>query len=210
MRVALLGGTGRTGVLILDELLLRGHRVCALVRAEGRIAPGESVETVVGDSRDRDTLRRVASGCDAVISAIGPRAREESLHCDTARAVVSAMEASEVSRFVGISGMNVQLPDDQRSRSNAVAAWMIRTVGRQLAIDKREEWRTFASSTMAWTLARATRLVDGDETGRIEHDAHRSPSSNRLVRADLATFVVDCLEKGWYLRQAPFVATERR
>lgn len=209
MQVALLGGTGRTGVLILDELLLRGHRVKALVRAEGRIAPGESVTTVVGDSRDRDTLSTVLSGCDAVLSAIGPRAREQSLHRDTARALVAAMGEHGVRRFVGVSGMNVQLPGDERSRSNAIAAWMIRTMGRESAMDKRDEWRILASSDRDWTLARATRLVDGDETGRVEHDAHRSTRSNKLVRADLATFVVECLEQGWYVRKAPFVATSR-
>ena len=83
MLVALLGATGRTGVLVLDELLLRGHRVRGLVRAEGRVAPGESVDTVVGDSRDRDTLAQLVEGCDAVVSTLGPRGREERLHRDT-------------------------------------------------------------------------------------------------------------------------------
>jgi putative NADH-flavin reductase len=209
MRVALLGATGRTGVLVLDELLLRGHQVSALVRADGRVTPGEAVSTTVGDSRDRDTLAALLSDCQAVISAIGPRGREESLHRDTARALVAAMHGAGVRRFVGVSGMSVAVPGDERSGSNLVAAWLIRTLGRDLAQDKRAEWQVFASSDLEWTLARATRLVDGDETGRLEHSASRSTRSNRLVRADLATFLVDCVEHGWYGKQAPFVATAR-
>ncbi|MCZ3388602.1 MAG: NAD(P)H-binding protein [Actinomycetia bacterium] len=57
MLIALIGGTGRTVALVLDELLLRGHHVRALVRADGRVTEGSSVTTVVGDSRDRSTFK---------------------------------------------------------------------------------------------------------------------------------------------------------
>lgn len=209
MRVALLGATGRTGVLVLDELVLRGHRVSALVRAEGRVAPGESVATVVGDSRDHDTLEALVDGCGAVVSTIGPRGREETLHRDTARALVDVLAAAGARRFVGISGMNVPVPGDDRSAVNAVAARVVRFMAGPLARDKLAELEVFGASDLEWTLARPTRLVDGDETGRIEHDSHRSTRSNKVVRADLATFLVDCVEQGWYVRQAPFVATAR-
>ncbi|MGA8044734.1 MAG: hypothetical protein WCA30_00550 [Dermatophilaceae bacterium] len=44
---------------------------------------------------------------------------------------------------------------------------------------------------------------------RLEHDAHRSTASSKIVRADLATFIVDVIDDGSYVRQAPFVATAR-
>ncbi len=210
MLIALIGSTGRTGALVLDELLLRGHRVRALVRADGRITEGSSVTTVVGDCRDRATLRTLVEGSDGVISALGPRGREGTLHRDTARALVATMPAVGVHRFVGISGMAVALPGDQRSRSSAVATRIVRLVGGPLARDKREEYAVFAASDLDWTLVRPPRLVDGEETAHVEEDAHRSTRSSTIVRADLATFLVDVAEHGWYVRQAPFVATERR
>lgn len=210
MLVALIGGTGRTGALVLDELLLRGHRVRVLVRAEGRVTEGNSVTTVVGDCRDRGTLRALVEGADAVVSALGPRGREETLHRDTAHALVTTMATGGVRRFVGISGMAVAVPGDQRSMSSAVATRIVRLVGGALARDKSEEYAVFAASDLDWTLARPPRLVDGEETARLEHDAHRSTRSSKVVCADLATFVVDVVEHGWYVRQAPFVATAKR
>lgn len=209
MDIALIGGTGRTGALVLDELLLRGHQVRALVRADGRITQGSSVTTIVGDCRDRDTLRILVEGCDAVVSALGPRGREETLHRDTARALVATMPVVGVERFVGVSGMAVDVPGDQRTVSAAVAAKVVRLVGGPLARDKREEYGVFAASDLDWTLARPPRLIDGEETARIEHDAHRSTRSSRIVRADLATFLVNVVEHRRYVRQAPFVATRR-
>ena len=210
MLIALLGGTGRTGALVLDELLLRGHRVRALVRADGRVTEGGSVTTVVGDCRDQSTLSVLMEGADAVVSALGPRGREETLHRDTARALVGTMPAAGVHRFVGISGMAVAVPGDRRSPSSAVSAKIVRLVGGPLARDKREEYAVFAARDLDWTLARPPRLVDGEETAQVEHDAHRSTRSSKIVRADLATFLIDVVEHGWYMRQAPFVATERR
>ena len=210
MLIALLGGTGRTGVLVLDELLLRGHQLRVLVRAEGRVAEGGSVTTVVGDCRDRDTLLALMEGADAVVSALGPRGREQTLHRDTARALVATMPTANVTRFVGISGRAVAVPGDQRSASSAVAARIVRLVGGSVAHDKREEYAVFAGSDLDWTLARPPRLVDGDETAHVEHDAHRSTRWSKVVRADLATFLVDVVEHGWYVRRAPFVATAKR
>ncbi len=209
MVIALIGGTGRTGALVLDELLLRGHRVRALVRADGRVTEGSSVTTVVGDCRDRSTLRVLVEGADAVVSALGPRGREETLHRDTARALVATMPTAGVRRFVGISGMAVAVPGDQRSMSSAVATRIVRLVGGPLARDKRDEYAVFAASDLDWTLARPPRLVDGEETAHVEHAAHRSTRSSKIVRADLATFLVDVVEHGWYVRQAPFVATAK-
>jgi NAD(P)H-binding len=120
------------------------------------------------------------------------------------------MTASGIQRFVGVSGMNVQVRGDARTTSNAVAAWLIRTMNRSAAGDKRAEYDIFAHSSLEWTLVRATRLVDGDETGRLEHDAHRSLRSSKVVRADLATFLVEVAYRRWYIRQAPFLATAQR
>lgn len=207
MHVALLGATGLTGTLVLDELLLQEHPVRALVRAEGRIAPGARVTTLVGDARDRDTLTTLLVGVDVVISAIGPRLREETLLRDTARALLPSMASAGVSRFVGISCRDVRLSADVRSRGGAVVHWLTRGMRDAAAHDRRAEYETFARSGLEWTLVRAARLVDGDETGRIEHDAHRPTRSSRVVRADLATFLVAAAAQGWYVRQAPFVAT---
>jgi hypothetical protein len=42
----------------------------------------------------------------------------------------------------------------------------------------------------------------------VEHDAHRSVPSPFLRRSDLAEFLVDVLEQGLYIRQAPLVGAK--
>ncbi len=52
-----------------------------------------------------------------------------------------------------------------------------------------------------------TRIVRG--SGRVEHDAHRSPRRSSIGRTDLAAFLVDQLSDPRYVGQAPLVATGR-
>jgi hypothetical protein len=75
--VLLLGGTGRTGGRVLEQLLSRGVNVRAIVRSAGRLPAGvvgnPALTVIEADllSMSDDELRRHVAGCDAVISCLG-------------------------------------------------------------------------------------------------------------------------------------------
>lgn len=210
MKVAVIGATGRTGRPLVEELLRRGHTVTALVRDRAKLGPlAERVTVVTGDSRDVAALEPLLAGADALVSALGPTAKEGSLHTDTARALLQAMPAAGVRRFVGVSGAGIDVPGDQKAPSAKVISWLINRFGGDVVKDKPAELEVLAASALDWTLVRPPRLVGGAATGRLEHDAHRSTRSTRITRGDLATFLVDVVEGGLYRRQAPFVAGAR-
>ena len=75
--VLLLGGTGRTGRRVLDQLLERGVEVRAIVRSVQRLPEGMAnhdrltlVEADLLSLSQRDLLDQVR-GCDAVVSCLG-------------------------------------------------------------------------------------------------------------------------------------------
>jgi putative NADH-flavin reductase len=204
MKIALLGGTGRTGRLVLQQLRSRGHDVVCLVRDPGKAA-GEAV--VVGDSRDREALMLLVSGADAVVSALGPAAKgDHTLHRDTASALVRVMAETGVRRFVGISGAGIDVPGDRKSGRDRLISKLIPTFGGKVVADKPAEYQVFAASDLDWTLVRPPRLTDGPATGNVEHDAHRSAATTMISRADLAGFIAEVVEQELYIRQAPLVA----
>jgi hypothetical protein len=75
--VLLVGGTGRTGRRVLQQLLGRGIRVRAVVRSGRRLPPDVAVHsglTVIEASLlslPDDEIRRLLVGCDAVLSCLG-------------------------------------------------------------------------------------------------------------------------------------------
>ena len=76
--VLLVGGTGRTGRRVLQQLLGRGISLRAIVRSAGKLPPdaaGNPNLTVIEASLlsiPDEHLQRHLRGCDAVISCLGP------------------------------------------------------------------------------------------------------------------------------------------
>jgi putative NADH-flavin reductase len=205
VKVAVLGATGRTGRLVIDELLRRRHAAVALVRDPALAALPDPVRLERGDARDAAALRNLVTGTDAVVSALGPVRGDRTLHREVAPLLREAMRAAGVRRFVGISGAGIDVPGDTKSARDRLVSALIQRFGGNAARDKADEHRTWADSDLTWTLVRPPRLVDDPGTGHVEHSAHRSARRTKLTRADLAGFVVDCLEQGLHLREAPLV-----
>jgi uncharacterized protein YbjT (DUF2867 family) len=204
MDVAVLGGTGRTGRLVVSDLLAAGHRVRALVRNATTAPPG--VQIVVGDARDPKALRDLIDGCSLVIGALGPVAKDKHLHREVAPLLIAAMREKGVQRYIGISGAGIDVPGDDKSRRDRIISTLFQKLGGDATRDKVLEYQAWADSGLDWTLVRPPRLQDGPATGSVEDHASRSPRSTKITRADLAQFIVGLVDLPRYSRQAPLVA----
>lgn len=205
MNVALIGATGRTGHLVLAELIGRGHAVTVLARDPTTLTdPDPGVRVVVGSATDPQAVGELLDGAQAVVSALGPTAKEADLHTRTARLLVEAMPAAGITRFIGISGAGIDVPGDRKGTRDRIISTVIRTIGGAVAKDKPAEYQVLADSDLDWTLVRPPRLLNAPATGRIGHDPH-TPGHWSIPRADLAVFLADVLDQHLYPRKAPFV-----
>lgn len=67
MRVLVTGGSGFIGSHVVDRLRVHGHEPVIFDLAPSPYLPLGEIPIVLGDIADRDTARRAAHGCDAVI-----------------------------------------------------------------------------------------------------------------------------------------------
>jgi putative NADH-flavin reductase len=72
MRVILYGATGKTGSIILKELVDRGHTVMAVARTPAKVRKLQNVDVIQGDLGDPAKVAGIVKGADAVVSAYGP------------------------------------------------------------------------------------------------------------------------------------------
>lgn len=208
MRIALIGATGRTGRLLLNEFLNRGHSVRALVRDPAKLGEfAGRVELVVGDSTEPETLGQLLDDCEVVVSALGPVGRDTVLHTTTAEALITLMPAHGITRFVGISGAGVDLPGDRKGPRDRIVSALMQRFGGPIVRDKITEAELWAATDLDWTLVRPPRLQDGPPVGRVSHDATVPGRSTSIRRADLAAFLATVAEQHLYPRQAPFVCS---
>jgi putative NADH-flavin reductase len=203
-----LGATGGTGRVLVDQALRRGHRVTAFVRSPPKLGPPRDGLTVVrGDPRNADELRAALPGHDAVLSALGPPGvAPNTVVSDSARSAVAAMRATGVRRLL-VVGVAVLFED--AGLVNAIAR---RTVLRNVAKDHAEMERILGDSGLDWTIARPPRLTNGTLTRAYGVADGRMPPGARLTisRADVADFLLDEVEHPAHVRQIVGLASLKR
>lgn len=106
--VVLIGASGFVGTAIMNELLLRGHKITAVVRNPQKITVNnENLAVIKADVSDTHTLVSVFKGKDAVISAYNPGWTNPDIYEETLRnypLILDAVKQSGVKRLLCVGG----------------------------------------------------------------------------------------------------------
>lgn len=217
-RVLLLGGTGRTGRLVLEQLLDRGAAVTAIVRSAARLpqlpTPDTADLTVVEAdllNLDEPELDRHVDGCSAVISCLGHRVSLRGVYGPPWDLVtqattqvcrsVQALRPSQPVEFVLMSSVSVNHPaglDRRRGGLEKAALWGIRRAippakDNQRAADFLHETIGTDNRSLEWVVVRPDSLEEGDVSEYAVHETlvHSlfAPGSTRM--ANVAHFMCE-------------------
>lgn len=212
MRCVVFGATGKTGRLVVDELLAEGHDVVAVARDPRRVQPRPGLRVVAGDVTDGASVAAAMEGADVVVSAAGQvRGSPPDLLTRFATHLVEGARHHGVKRVVSLVGAGVDWPtDDAPTLSRRFVRLMMSIFAPAVLPDAQGHVEALAASGVPFVLARPPRLTDGPKTGRIRAAPYLALGpSDVLSRADLAAFLVSQLEDPAFLGAAPMVTTER-
>lgn len=202
MHLLIIGATGRTGRLVTEQAIERGHSVTALVRTPSHGLSG-NIRIVLGDPRRKDDLLAVLPGHEAVISCLGHRPGGDPwLVKEAAETMLAAMKKLEMRRYLVISGALL-------FRSyNPVILLMQRMLADRLA-DARATEKAVTAADIDWTIVRPPHLRDGNHKRgyRTKAGVRPSRSWSGLQFTDLADCLLDIAEGGSYIRQIVGVAS---
>lgn len=196
MRLAILGATGRTGQLMLDQALDAGHSVTAIVRNPDKLRtpPSPALRVAVADVMNPAKVAAEIADVDAVISAIGSPGRAPStVMADSITSIIRAMDDTARERLVVVSGSMVDTTGDGLLLRR-VAKPIARRVFRGAYHDMRAAEAVVHRSDLLWTIMRPPRLTNAATAGscRTAIDTNL-PRANTLSRADLARATIDAL-----------------
>lgn len=187
MHVLIVGGHGRTALLLGELLAAGGHEVTGTYRDPAHAADLSAVgmNGVPVDLARIGTgaLGAAMTGADAVVYAAGAgygssSALKQTIDRDAAVRTVEAAQAGGVRRFVMISSMGADLP-----ASPGAFGEYLRLKGEADAVVR--------STDLDWTIMRPSGLSDAPGTGRIRV-GHRM-TGGTLPRADLAALLARVL-----------------
>jgi hypothetical protein len=84
---------------------------------------------------------------------------------------------------------------------------LLKLLARSVFEDARNHVEMVRDSDTRWTVVRAPRLTDDTHTGEFRHGTDLSLGvRDTAARANVAEFILDCLEDDLYVREMPKVA----
>lgn len=188
MRIIVIGGSGRTGILVVEKLIAAGHSVVATIRNPKHMAETvkRGAETIVLDL-DRSPLAEFTTtmkGADAVVFAAGSAAGEGSaLDRIGTRRTVHAAENAGVKRYVSISSIGASTGLSTRSMNDEMKDYYKQ---------KRAAAKFIHASSLAWTIIEPGELTDDAGTGKVAL-SEAALTNGPVTRADVAAVVAAVL-----------------
>lgn len=194
-QAVLVGGTGRTGRLVLEQLLSRGIRVRAIVRSPHKLpaaaADNPNLRVIEADllSMSDEDLRNQVRDCQTILSGLGhvtslkgifgpPR----DLVTQATRRLCRAIEVLQPSapvKFILLSSVSVNHPgglDTRRGALEKLILWVLRSLvppsrDNQQAADFLFQGIGAAHPFVQWVAVRPDTLVEGGVSDYTLHES---------------------------------------
>lgn len=196
MNLVVLGATGRTGSLVVEQALAAGHTVTALVRSPQKLTiTNPNLRVVTGEATNTLAVARALEGADALISTLGGGG---SVIADSTAAIIAAARQTGVKRVVVLSSWFVE-----RDRLDAVTRVLTGCGMGGVIKDKSAGEELLRQSDLDWTIVYASLLSDGPATGSaavLPDKANRS-MSQKISRADVAAWMLQAATSDQQSRQ---------
>ena len=207
IKIAVIGGTGKSGRYLVQELIKRGYHLNILVRnPENFKVQSRLVHIIYGDVRDYDTVKSLLRGCQAVLSTLGGSPLSEpTVFSKATRNILKAMKRANIKRYIVVAGLNVNTSFDKKGESTLNATdWMYANFPKSTK-DRQDEYDLLVKSNLDWTLVRLPLIIQTNESF-ITKISLEDCLGDKISAADLAKFLIEQLNETSFFRKAPFLA----
>ena len=215
IKIAVIGGGGRTGKYLVSQLLNQGFYLKLLLRNPETFQQNFSIdnpliEIIKGDVLDYHAVTLLIEGCDAIISTVGQRMNEPLVASQASINILNAIEENRkkgfvTKRYILVAGLNVDTPFDKKSPETIMATEWMKSNFPEIHADRQKSYEVLSESNVDWTLVRVPYIEFSDERSETGVSLEDSPGK-KISAADIAGFLVEQLNDETYIRKAPFIA----
>jgi putative NADH-flavin reductase len=204
-KIAVIGGTGKSGQYLVQNLLAKGYQLKLLLRhPENFTLQNPLIEVVQGDARDETAIYQLIEGTDLVISTLGQPKGERSIFSDAAKNIISVMNQHGIIRYIVTTGLSVTtLSDHKNERVEMATEWMYQNYP-ETTTDKQKEYELLLESNLDWTLVRLP-LIHLTEENFPTETSLADCNGEGISAADLAAFLASQIEDSEFIRKSPFL-----
>lgn len=206
-KIAVIGGTGKSGKYLVQQLLKQEYSITLLLRnPEHFEIKNPLIEIVKGDARDFESVFLTLQNCDCVLSMLGQPKGESSIFSTATSHIIKAMQQLGLSRYIVTTGLNVNTSTDKKSEKAQISTqWMYEHYP-ETTNDKQKEYDILSESELNWTMVRLPLIRQTED--RYPYQSSLTDCQGDFISAtDLAVFIIREMQEGHFIKQAPFLYT---
>lgn len=206
IKVAVLGGGGRTGNFLVNQLINQGYAVKLLLRNQEHFSiESPLIEIIKGDAIDPQAINALLAGCDAIISTIGQRSGEPLVAELSTKNIIAAMALYGLKRYVLVAGINIDTPFDRKGPATTAATNWMKANFPIIQEDRQHAYALLAATELDWTLVRVPLIEFTDATTEIIVNLEDCLGT-KISAGNIATFLIAQLSDANFLKKSPFIA----
>ncbi len=208
MKLAVFGGTGKTGRLVVEQALAAGHEVAVLARNPAKLTiQNPHLHMVQGDVQDTAKVLETVTGADAVISALGPTTNRPLFEVSKGMTnIIAAMRQSGARRLIVTAGAGVRDPMDTPKLMDNLIVVALKLLNGNVLKDMQQAVEQVQASGLDWTIVRGPMLTDDAATGTVRAGGVGKDIGTRLTRADFAAFLLKQISDPIWSRKMPAIS----
>lgn len=202
MKIAIFGGTGKTGIAVIQQAVAHGHDITVMVRTPEKIPTLPRAITVIkGDFSQMDQVHATIKGQDAVICTLGSRElyKNSGFRTMGTRAIVQAMQSQGVKRLVVMSSMGI---GESWNHIPLFTKALFKLFMPAARADHEAQEQLVKASQLDWTIIRPSGLTDVPGVTTYEYAPQLTPKTLRISRANVADLILKVIETRSHIREA--------
>lgn len=206
--IAIFGGSGSTGLLLIDQALRSNYRIRALIRPGSTAGDlGDSVQITRGSLEVAFDVDHVLRGSTAVCCLFGPRPPYTDIFCAAAtETILDGMRRERIGRIVCQTGAMI---GDYPANRTAPFRLMCRGVRKRhlrMMLDRDRQESLITESGLSWTLVKPPRLTNRARSPHLSASPTlRVGVLSKVSRADVAAFILDEIQTPRHVEEAVFL-----
>lgn len=217
MKILLLGATGRTGKLILETALQKGHEINCLVRKPEQIRERTGLKVFKGNANNINDLLKAIEDCKSIITALNISRNSDfpwsklrtpgNYLSDVAGKLVPIGEEKKVRRIVVCSAWGVAETKDDIPKW---FKWFIENsnIGITYKDHERQE-ELLRKSNLNWTIVRPTGLTNSKNHQKIKETFGKIPKPGLTIsRASVANYMLNSIDDNNLIKKVVVISKE--
>jgi putative NADH-flavin reductase len=209
MNIAVFGGSGNIGKLLLKELLKKDFSVKALLRDSSKLSQisESNLKLIQGNILNWEDVLNTIKDTEVVISVIGHgKNTPPDIQTKGMENIVSVMKELSISRVISLTGSGVKSPEDKSSFINSLITKLLTLVDKDRVVDGANHAEVLEKSGLDYTIIRTPLHVSFKSGKMFVGNVGDRAFKQFVSRDNIVEFIVSNVTDKRYIKKLPAIS----